>query len=103
MRVISADDMKVREETKPHFTGYVQLQEMLKQPASPISVSCVFFAPKARTNWHSHPEGQVLIVVSGRGRCGSKLQVGGEISEIGPGEVVYFEKDERHWHGAAPY
>jgi quercetin dioxygenase-like cupin family protein len=102
MQVISARNMQLREDTERHFTGYVQQQKILKVLPPTIDVLCVFFAPNARTHWHSHPEGQVLYVVSGRDRCGSTPQTGGEMCEIGPGDVVHFDKDELHWHGAAP-
>jgi quercetin dioxygenase-like cupin family protein len=102
MQVISARNMQLREDTERHFTGYVQQQKMLKVLPPTIDVLCVFFAPNARTHWHSHPEGQVLYVVSGRGRCGSTLQPGEKMREIGPGDVVHFGAKELHWHGAAP-
>ena len=102
MQVIAASDMQLREDAEGHFTGYVQQQQMLKAPSPTISVLCVFFAPGARTHWHSHPEGQILYVVSGRGRCGSAPEAGGQVRGIGPGDVVHFDKHELHWHGAAP-
>jgi quercetin dioxygenase-like cupin family protein len=59
----------------------------------------VLFEPGARTNWHTHPEGQILYVVTGEGRA---RREGEPVVEIGPGDVVYFAPGERHWHGAAP-
>jgi len=56
-------------------------------------------AGRARTAWHTHPLGQMLIVTSGRGRV---QRWGGPIEEIRAGDVVWFEPDEKHWHGAAP-
>jgi len=102
MQVILAYKMQL-EDKKPHFSGFVQVLEMFPNAPPPtIDVVCVFFAPDARTHWHSHPEGQVLYVVSGRGRCGSAPEAGGKVREIGPGDVVHFDKNELHWHGAAP-
>ena len=53
----------------------------------------------ARTAWHTHPLGQTLIVTSGLGRV---QREGGPVEEIRPGDVVWFEPGEKHWHGAAP-
>ena len=59
----------------------------------------VFFEPGARTNWHAHPEGQILYIVTGTGR----VQKEGElVVEVEPGDVVYFAPREKHWHGAGP-
>jgi mannose-6-phosphate isomerase-like protein (cupin superfamily) len=55
--------------------------------------------PGARTAWHSHPLGQLLIVTAGFGRAQRK---GGQIEDIRPGDIVWFEPNEKHWHGAAP-
>jgi quercetin dioxygenase-like cupin family protein len=57
------------------------------------------FEPGARTAWHTHPLGQTLIITSGFGRC---QREGGAIEELRPGDVVWFEPDEKHWHGASP-
>ena len=59
----------------------------------------VTFEPGARTAWHTHPLGQTLIVTAG---CGRVQREGGPIEEIRPGDVVWFEPGEKHWHGAAP-
>src|SRR5258705_1699665 len=55
--------------------------------------------PGARTAWHTHPLGQTLIVTFG---CGLVQREGGPIEEIRPGDVVWFEPSEKHWHGASP-
>ena len=59
----------------------------------------VTFEPGARTAWHTHPLGQTLIVTVG---CGRVQREGGRIEEIRPGDVVWFEPHEKHWHGASP-
>ena len=59
----------------------------------------VTFAPGARTAWHTHPLGQTLIVTEGQGRV---QKAGAPVQEINPGDVVWFEPGEKHWHGAAP-
>jgi quercetin dioxygenase-like cupin family protein len=61
--------------------------------------NAVTFEPGARTAWHTHPLGQVLIVTAGYGLV---QREGGAVEEIRPGDVVWFEPGERHWHGASP-
>jgi quercetin dioxygenase-like cupin family protein len=59
----------------------------------------VTFEPGARTAWHTHPLGQILIVTFG---CGWVQREGGPVEEIRPGDVVWFSPEEKHWHGATP-
>jgi quercetin dioxygenase-like cupin family protein len=59
----------------------------------------VHFAPGARTAWHTHPHGQTIWVTEGVGLCQSD---GEPIEVIRPGDRVFFEPGENHWHGAAP-
>lgn len=82
------------------FTGTVFI-DGVRDPDEQSAVACahVRFAPGARTAWHTHPKGQTLYVTDGIGyvRCRA-----GELQEIRPGDVVYVEPDEEHWHGATP-
>lgn len=81
-----------------YFTGEVRIEQLCEgpEPARVRSVS-VTFEPGARTAWHTHPLGQILIVVSGLGWA----QVwGAPRQEIRPGDVVWFPPGEKHWHGA---
>ncbi|MGE6785411.1 (R)-mandelonitrile lyase [Ensifer adhaerens] len=82
------------------FSGTVRIDPLfpVRVPARAAG-NAVTFEPGARTAWHTHPLGQVLIVVSGFGRV---QRQGGPIEEIRPGDVVWFEPGEKHWHGAAP-
>jgi quercetin dioxygenase-like cupin family protein len=82
------------------FTGTVRIDQPF-QASDPARVggASVTFEPGARTAWHTHPLGQTLIVTAG---CGRVQRWGGSIKEIQPGDVVWFEPDEKHWHGAAP-
>ena len=57
------------------------------------------FTPGARTAWHTHPHGQTIFVTEGVGLC---QREGGPIEVIRPGDRVFFEPGENHWHGAAP-
>ena len=83
-----------------YFTGTVRIDPVndAQEPAR-IRSAIVTFEPGARTAWHTHPYGQTLVVLSGLGLA----QVwGGPIREIRPGDTVWFEPGEKHWHGAAP-
>ena len=82
------------------FTGSVRIDPMFN-PDAPDRVqgAHVTFEPGARTAWHTHPLGQTLIVTFGRGQV---QRWGGPVEEIRPGDVVWFEPGEKHWHGASP-
>lgn len=81
-----------------YFTGSVRVDPLIeaKEPAR-VRGAHVTFEPGARTAWHTHPLGQTLIVTSGLGWV---QRQGGPVEEIRPGDVVWFEPGEKHWHGA---
>lgn len=81
-----------------YFTGTVRI-DMPFQGEAPARVggAVVTFEPGARTAWHTHPLGQTVIVTSG---CGWAQREGGPVEEIRPGDIVWFEPGEKHWHGA---
>jgi quercetin dioxygenase-like cupin family protein len=82
------------------FTGDVYIDAVATPDEMHRAASAlVHFMPGARTAWHTHPFGQTIFVVEGVGRC---QREGGEIEEIRPGDRVFFEPGENHWHGAAP-
>ncbi|MFC0386003.1 (R)-mandelonitrile lyase [Muricoccus vinaceus] len=81
-----------------NFSGHVVVD--LLTPGSvqtPASSGQVSFAPRARTAWHTHPAGQMLIVTAGKGWV---HQEGQPRQEITPGDVVWIPAGVRHWHGA---
>lgn len=82
-----------------HFTGRVHV-EYLSQSAEPARAGAAYvsFEPCARSDWHTHPLGQTLIVTFG---CGLHQRWGGPIEEILPGDVVTVGPNEKHWHGAS--
>jgi quercetin dioxygenase-like cupin family protein len=81
------------------FTGAVYVDTIAApSDASRVHASSVHFTPGARTAWHTHPNGQTVWVVEGIGLCQGR---GGPIEVIRPGDRVFFEPGEEHWHGAA--
>ena len=82
------------------FTGTVRIDPLFRAPApARASGACVTFEPCARSNWHTHPLGQTLIVTAGIGFVQSW---GSPVRVIRPGDVVSCPPGEKHWHGAAP-
>ncbi len=83
-----------------YFTGTVW-QDLIIEAPQPARVRAlrVSFEPGGRTNWHTHPLGQTLYVLSGVGRVQSW---GGPLREIHPGDTIWIPPGEKHWHGAAP-
>jgi len=82
------------------FTGNVYTDSIAAPTGrSRIHASFVHFTPGARTAWHTHPNGQTIWVVEGVGRAQRR---GAPVEVIRPGDRVYFEPGEEHWHGAAP-
>ncbi|HZY71699.1 MAG TPA: cupin domain-containing protein [Edaphobacter sp.] len=83
-----------------YFTGTVRV-DMLFKATDPgrSSAGLVTFEPGARTAWHTHPLGQAIVIVSGLGWVQKE---GGKVEEVRPGDTVWFEAGEKHWHGATP-
>ena len=82
------------------FTGSVYIDSVAAPSnRSRLSASSVHFTPGARTAWHTHPNGQTILVTEGIGLCQRR---GGPVEIIRPGDRVFFEPGEDHWHGAAP-
>ena len=82
------------------FTGAVYIDAAAAPGnGSRISASNVHFTPGARTHWHTHPNGQTIFVLEGIGLVQRR---GGPVEKIRPGDRVFFEPGEEHWHGAAP-
>jgi quercetin dioxygenase-like cupin family protein len=82
------------------FTGRVFI-DTIANPSGDwrIGAAAVHFTPGARTAWHAHPHGQTIWVTEGVGLCQRR---GGPVEVIRPGDRVFFEPGESHWHGAAP-
>jgi 4-carboxymuconolactone decarboxylase len=83
-----------------NFTGTARVQPLFDTTAATRAYGAsVAFEAGARTAWHTHPRGQVLIVTEGVGRV---QRWGGSVEEIRPGDVVRIPPNVKHWHGAAP-
>jgi quercetin dioxygenase-like cupin family protein len=82
------------------FTGTVRVDPLFQAPdPALVAGAAVTFEPGARTAWHTHPLGQMLVVTAG---CGWAQIDGEAVEEIHPGDVVWFPPNVRHWHGATP-
>src|SRR6266516_1665966 len=82
------------------FTGPVQIEELFPaHDPSRTSGGKVTFEPRARSAWHTHPLGQILIVTDGAGWI---QQWGNPIEEIRKGDVIWIPPGVKHWHGATP-
>jgi 4-carboxymuconolactone decarboxylase len=82
------------------FTGSVKVEQLFPaEPPSRVSGGTVTFAPGARSFWHTHPYGQILLITAGNGR----VQMEGQpIQDVHAGDVVRIPAGVKHWHGAAP-
>src|SRR5436305_6627126 len=83
-----------------YFKGTVYLQMLAqKTGGNDYTIGSVTFEPGARSNWHTHPAGQTLIVINGRGLY---QETGKPIKTINKGETIVCDPEIRHWHGASP-
>jgi quercetin dioxygenase-like cupin family protein len=95
---ITRNSMETMKGPADWFTGDVYI-DTVAVPAAPARTAsaAVHFTPGARTAWHTHPFGQTIFVTEGLGLCQHE---GGPVEEIRPGDRVWFEPGENHWHGA---
>lgn len=97
---ITRNELETNRGPDDWFTGAVYIDTVATPTeGSRIAAACVHFTPGARTAWHTHPHGQTIWVTEGVGLC---QREGGPIEVIRPGDRVFFEPAENHWHGAAP-
>lgn len=101
MKIIACGSVPTITAPESYFTGRVLQTPIIEKEAPParLRATMVSFEPGARTNWHTHPLGQTLFVVSGAGLAQSW---GAPVQEIKAGDVISFEPGEKHWHGAGP-
>jgi quercetin dioxygenase-like cupin family protein len=100
MKILTSEMRACRRGPAAWFTGTVWLDEVVTGAApSRMKANRVSFEPGARTAWHTHPVGQALHVLAGTGL----VQLYGEPAQrIGPGDTVWIDAGEKHWHGASP-
>ena len=97
---ITRDSLDTATGPSDWFTGTVYIDSVATaSEPSRLQAASVHFTPGARTAWHTHPYGQTIYVIEGIGRCQRR---DGAVEIIRPGDRVYFEPGEDHWHGAAP-
>jgi 4-carboxymuconolactone decarboxylase len=98
LRIVRAAPQGASTGPADRFTGEVRISGLYRgdDPAR-IGGATVTFAAGARTAWHTHPLGQTLFIISGRGLIQKE---GGPTEEVGPGDVVWIPPNVRHWHGA---
>lgn len=97
--VLKNDKIKTSDIAQINFSGNAKLAHIL--PAdNPLNLSSgiVYFEKNAKTNWHIHPYGQLIIIKSGHGRV---QQDGGKIIDVYAGDSVWFPPNVKHWHGAS--
>jgi len=100
MQITRSDDQQTMKGPADWFTGDVYIDAVADAVASSTFASVnVHFTPGARTAWHTHPQGQTVYVTEGVGLC---QREGGPIEVLRPGDRVFFEHGENHWHGATP-
>src|SRR6201987_3085553 len=100
IRIVRSGSQSSRQGSAENFTGSVRVDPLFQATApARASGSLVTFEPGARTAWHTHPLGQILIVTAGTGRV---QRWGDPVEEIRQGDVVWIPPGQKHWHGAAP-
>jgi len=100
IRIMRSGSQPTRQAPAENFTGSVRVDQLFQANAPARATgSFVTFELGARTAWHSHPLGQILIVTAGTGRV---QRWGDPVEEIHQGDVVWIPPGQKHWHGAAP-
>jgi len=100
IRITRSGSQQPRKGPAGYFTGSVQVEPLFSaHDPSRVSGGKVMFEPGARSAWHTHPLGQILIVTEGTGWI---QQWGGPIEEIRKGDVIWIQAGVKHWHGATP-
>jgi quercetin dioxygenase-like cupin family protein len=100
MQITRAGSQPSRKGPAEYFTGSVRVDPLFQAPdPARATGGHVTFEPGARSAWHTHPLGQILIITSGLGLV---QREGGPIEEVRPGDVVWFPPGLKHWHGATP-
>lgn len=97
MKITRAGSVASAQGRQEWFTGKVRIDAPFAGSGA-LACATVTFEPGARTSWHSHPLGQTILIQSGLGWV---QREGEAIEQVRPGDLVFFEPGERHWHGAS--
>jgi quercetin dioxygenase-like cupin family protein len=100
MRIARITDTAAEAMSTDTFAGRVSRRDLGRVEMIDGTALAVTFEPGARTDWHRHTSGQVLFVIEGAGRVGTR---DGQVAEIGSGDLVEAPPDEEHWHGASEH
>ena len=100
IRIVRGGTQHSRKAPIEYFTGSVRIDPLFEtRESSHTCGAYVTFEPGARSAWHTHPLGQILLVTAGAGRV---QRWGGPVEEMRQGDVVWIPAGIKHWHGAAP-
>lgn len=100
IRILKKNTLPRSKADNANFTGEVFLNRIFSAgDPSDLSAGIVEFTAGSRTNWHSHPKGQMLIITSGKGWV---QEWGNRVLEVQEGDIVWFPAGVKHWHGASP-
>lgn len=100
MKVLTVKDQPSTEGPKENFTGKAQIKRLVQgEDPSSLTGGYVIFEAGSRSNWHTHPKGQLLIVDHGKGLI---QEWGNPVRQIKAGDVIWTPPNVKHWHGASP-
>ncbi len=100
MRILDTDGLPSHPGPEAYFTGSVTVTPVFKETdPSALSCGCVTFQPGARSAWHTHPKGQLLIIKEGSGYV---QEWGKPIQKIKKGDLIWTPPGVKHWHGGGP-
>jgi quercetin dioxygenase-like cupin family protein len=99
IKIMNPESLPANAGSEEYFTGNVAVT-MLTQGEEPSCLTCasVKFDPSARSAWHTHPKGQLLVVTEGIGLI---QEWGKPIRRIQKGDVIWTPPGVKHWHGAS--
>jgi quercetin dioxygenase-like cupin family protein len=99
MQIVNPQSQTSNPGPAEYFTGAVKVTPLVKgEEPSCLTCASVGFQPGARSAWHTHPKGQLLIVTEGVGLI---QQWGEPIRKIQKGDVIWTPAGVKHWHGAS--
>jgi quercetin dioxygenase-like cupin family protein len=99
MRILTTDGLPTYPGPEACFTGSVTVTPLFKETdPSALSCGCVNFQPGARSAWHTHPKGQLLIIKEGGGYV---QEWGKPIQKIKKGDLIWTPPGVKHWHGGS--